>query len=128
MIQTWQPGMFERPCYGCTMCCKLPAAPEIQKPSGVWCQHCDKGKGCRIYDTRPAGCRDFMCLWKVQPTFPEAERPDKAKVIWQLTQDGATAVATTEYPKALQTAAQRYLISQFMQQGIAVRVNLVRAT
>lgn len=117
--------MFERPCGGCTMCCKLPAAPPSTqlpegKPAGVWCQHCDKGKGCRIYADRPQGCRDFMCLWKVMPDFPEELRPDKCKVMWQLTEDGTRAVATTEYPDKAQ--AQLGLIRSFLRAGIAVEI------
>jgi len=122
-IHTWQHGMFERSCGTCTMCCKLPAAPEpLNKPAGVWCQHCDKAQGCRIYDERPQGCRDFMCLWKVMPDFPEDLRPDKCKVIWQLSQDGRRAFAVTEYPDALQTRKQRWLVEQFAREGIAVQL------
>jgi uncharacterized protein len=119
-IETWQPGMFERPCGDCTMCCKLPAAPDLNKPPGVWCQHCDKGKACRIYDDRPQGCRDFYCLWKVMPDFPEELRPDRCKVIWQMTEDGSAAVATTEYPKALNATPQERLVRQFLRLGISV--------
>lgn len=28
-----------------------------------WCQHCDIGKGCKIYEQRPVECRDFTCGW-----------------------------------------------------------------
>lgn len=121
----WQPGMPERPCGGCTMCCKLPAAPApLNKPAGVWCQHCDKGRGCRIYVERPKGCRDFMCLWKIMPDFPEGLRPDRAKVLWTMTEDGRTAIATTEYPEKLGTAAQQHLATQFRQAGVAVRAQI----
>jgi uncharacterized protein len=124
-VRTWQPGMFERPCGDCTMCCKLPAAPApLNKPAGVWCQHCDKGKGCRIYADRPQGCRDYMCLWKVMPDFPEELRPDRCKVIWQMTEDGTTAVATTEYPQALAAKAQERLMRQFVAAGISVQVRV----
>ena len=124
-VHTWQPGMFERPCGGCTMCCKLPAAPApLNKPAGQWCQHCDKGEGCRIYDGRPQGCRDFMCLWKIMPDFPEELRPDRCKVIWTMTEDGR-AVATSEYPDILERPAQRRLAGQFARHGIRVSVSHV---
>ena len=112
--------MFERPCGGCTMCCKLPAAPELDKLAGNWCRHCDKGQGCLIYAERPSGCRAFMCLWKVMPDFPEELRPDRCKVIWTMTQDGKTAVATTQYPEALKAKAQERLARQFSRAGISV--------
>ena len=54
-----------------------------------------------------------MCLWKVMPNFPEDLRPDRCKVIWTMTPDGQTAVATTEYPKALKAEAQERLVRQF---------------
>jgi Fe-S-cluster containining protein len=121
-VETWQPGMFERPCAGCTMCCKTPGIPEIGKPANVWCRHCDKGRGCRIYDARPQACRDFHCLWKVMPDFPEELRPDRCKVIWTMTEDGTTAVATTEYLQALAAKAQERLIRQFEAAGITAQV------
>ena len=82
-------GCPSGPAGGCTTCCKLPAAPApLNKPAGVWCQHCDKGKGCRNYAERPADCRSFMCLWKVMPDFPDELRPDRCKVMWTMTEDG----------------------------------------
>ena len=120
-VETWQPGMFERPCGGCTMCCKGPGIPEIDKPPNVWCQNCAIGRGCKIYDTRrPQACRDFYCLWKVMPDFPEELRPDQCKVLWTMSEDGRRAIATTEYPKALQTKEQQMLIQQFVRSGISV--------
>jgi len=120
-IETWQPGMFERPCGGCTMCCKLPAAPPpLDKPAGEWCKHCDKGRGCRIYDQRPQGCVDFMCLWKVMPDIPKELRPDRCKVIWRMSEDGRTVLAMTEYPGALNAKAQEMLIRRFLRLGISV--------
>jgi hypothetical protein len=125
-VQEWKPGMFERPCGGCTVCCKVASVPEIGKPANAWCANCDKGKGCRIYERRPQACRDFYCLWKVMPDFPEELRPDKCKVLWQLTEDGEVAVATTEYPQALQTRRQETLLRNFHCLGIAVVVRSSR--
>jgi hypothetical protein len=121
-VQTWQPGMFERPCGGCTMCCKVAAVPEIDKPASTWCRNCDKSKGCKIYQQRPQACRDFYCLWKVMLDFPEELRPDRCKVIWQMTEDGRTAVATTDYPEPMQTTEQQRLLRQFRLAGVEVRL------
>jgi Fe-S-cluster containining protein len=93
-----------------------------RKPVGKWCQNCAIGQSCRIYEQRPKPCRDFYCLWKVMPDFPEALRPDRCKVIWTMTEDGSTAVATTEYPKALHAKAQEELFRQFSRAGISVVV------
>ena len=54
------------------------------------------------------------------PDFPEELRPDQCKVLWTMSEDGRRAIATTEYPKALQTRAQELLIQQFRRVGIAV--------
>jgi len=57
--------------------------PELQKPPGVPCQHiCERG--CEIYDTRPASCRDWSCLW-LTGDLPEPLKPDTCGVIWDNT-------------------------------------------
>lgn len=56
------------------------AVDDLDKPRDTWCTHCDKGKGCKIYDTRPQGCRDFNCLW-LQGVGEEELRPDKSWVV-----------------------------------------------
>lgn len=42
--------------------------------------HCD-ARGCAIYETRPAPCRDFECGWRVLPIVPAALRPDTSGVL-----------------------------------------------
>jgi hypothetical protein len=73
--------MTERSCGGCTACCKALPIAELDKPSGRWCTHCDKKRGCRIYDERPAGCRDFKCQWLLGSVFTDEERPDKVRIV-----------------------------------------------
>ena len=46
-------------CGSCTLCCKVVGIAELKKPADVWCGHCNKAKGCRIYDTRPQVCRKY---------------------------------------------------------------------
>ena len=77
-----------RECGSCSLCCKLPGVytlpdqqPTISKPINTWCEHCDKGNGCRIYETRPSPCINFDCLWLVHPEMGEALRPDRSHVI-----------------------------------------------
>jgi hypothetical protein len=69
-------------CGTCTLCCKLVSVDETKKPVGQWCPHCSLGKGCQIYDTRPAECRTWDCLW-LQGAFGNEPdlRPDKCKVV-----------------------------------------------
>ena len=70
-----------RACGGCTLCCKVYALPELEKPPGVWCRHCAPGKGCKIHDALPEQCRRFNCLWMTDGTMPDEWRPDKAKFV-----------------------------------------------
>ena len=65
-----------RNCGNCNMCCKLPEInfKELKKKSFEWCKHCEIGVGCKIYDTRPKGCRKFYCFW--QEGFSEL-KPNK---------------------------------------------------
>ncbi len=47
--------------------------------------------GCRIYDNRPQGCRDFDCLWlRGEISGDESRRPDRLGVIFDSFRDGAT--------------------------------------
>ena len=64
------------------MCCKLMGVqfPEALKVQGKWCEHCDKGRGCLIYEQRPQPCRDFECGW-LQGIGVDAMRPDRSHVI-----------------------------------------------
>ena len=48
-----------RACGPCTLCCKVYALPELEKPPGVWCKHCAPGKGCKVHDALPDQCRLF---------------------------------------------------------------------
>ena len=54
-----------RNCNDCNMCCKLPEINyfEKKKKSHKWCENCEIGVGCKIYEKRPKGCRDFTCAY-----------------------------------------------------------------
>jgi hypothetical protein len=73
-----------RQCGSCTLCCKVLAVAELEKPGGVWCPHCRPGKGCGIYETRPQECRTFRCLWLADPQFPEELKPERSKLVFAL--------------------------------------------
>jgi len=47
----------------------------LKKDPGSWCAHCDIGKGCKIYDARPDGCRIFQCGYLTLPELDERFRP-----------------------------------------------------
>lgn len=63
-----------RTCDGCTLCCKTERVEYLQKPKGVLCKHCD-GSGCSIHAQRPAACRNFHCLWLLDPAMPDDMKP-----------------------------------------------------
>ncbi len=69
--------MDARSCGECTLCCKLMGVPELKKPSAKWCDDCDQGKGCLVYETRPPSCRNFQCFWLMDDGFPDEFRPDR---------------------------------------------------
>ena len=58
-----------RTCGTCMMCCKVPYIAEFDKPPGVWCRHAVAGKGCNIYEDRPATCRAFFCTWMLDESL-----------------------------------------------------------
>ncbi|OGI92483.1 hypothetical protein A2933_01065 [Candidatus Nomurabacteria bacterium RIFCSPLOWO2_01_FULL_46_18] len=69
-----------RECGSCTACCKTHQILELEKPAGVWCEHCNIGHGCNIYGDHPQGCKDFACEW-LNGLLAEADRPDKTKIV-----------------------------------------------
>jgi uncharacterized protein len=70
-----------RSCGDCNLCCKIPGVSALQKKNLTWCAHCDIGKGCRIYDTRPEECRLFRCLWLDDETLPPEFAPTRARFV-----------------------------------------------
>jgi hypothetical protein len=84
-IATAVPG---RTCGSCAMCCKLHHIPELEKPVGVWCRHVVRGRGCGIYDDRPASCRSFFCLWMLDPALGPEWKPERAKFVLHMQGNG----------------------------------------
>ena len=90
-----------RTCGECTYCCKVVEVTELNKPSGVWCENCDIGRGCKIYADRPDGCQGFVCFWLQKGNFPtelgaygmpDEMRPDKVKAVFGGNQGDTRAV------------------------------------
>ncbi len=71
----------KRTCGSCTACCKTHMVQELGKPVGTWCTHCDRGKGCTIYETRPTGCKDFACLWLLGVDGEDHLPPHKSGIV-----------------------------------------------
>lgn len=78
-----------RECGSCSLCCKLIAVVELNKPEGVWCSHCEPGKArCLIYDSRPPSCQGFHCGWLQSTEFGPEWRPTTSKMVFATEGDG----------------------------------------
>ena len=77
-----------RECGQCTLCCKVLPIKELGKPHDQWCQHCDVGRGCRIYDQRPSVCRGFYCDYRTQALVGEHWFPARSKMVLFSEPDG----------------------------------------
>ena len=100
-----------RECGGCTACCVIPAidSPELQKPPGVPCVHCELTQGCRIYAERPAPCRTFECGWRVLPFIPDDLRPDLSGILTIPDDDAPSGYADTSAIKFIVTGDETAL-------------------
>jgi hypothetical protein len=85
------PGAETRTCGDCTLCCRVVPVLELAKPPDVWCQHCDPKAGCRIYDQRPNSCRKWWCVWLLDEQLPEAMKPNRSHVIFDMMSDRVIA-------------------------------------
>lgn len=70
-----------RSCDSCTLCCKVIGVPALAKPRGQDCSHCDIGRGCRIYASRPGACADFYCSYLLSPALGEEWKPLTSKLV-----------------------------------------------
>jgi len=104
-----QPGsrvVAGRECGTCTLCCKVAAVEEVDKPNGVWCSHCVPGKRCTVYDRRPPSCRSFYCQWMVEKGLGPEWKPERAKFALVRTEGGRrlTALVDPGFPSAWRRA------------------------
>ena len=77
-----------RSCGTCTLCCKLIAVIELDKPPGEWCPHCIKKGGCAIHATRPTGCRTFFCHWMTEQGLGAEWKPERSKLVLVMGEGG----------------------------------------
>ena len=75
--------VITRSCGGCTACCKTHIGDDMKIQGGEYCDHCQIGKGCSIYEARPFACQVYRCLW-VCGKGEESDRPDLLKVVMDL--------------------------------------------
>ena len=70
-----------RSCKGCTLCCKVLAISELEKPRATWCKHCDVKAGCKIHGTHPSECKGFYCGYLTNATLDERWAPVRSKIV-----------------------------------------------
>ena len=76
-----KPAPTSNDCGECTVCCHSLLVKELNKPAGIYCEHCVEGKGCAIYETRFQICRTFLCGWRQVPQLGEPWRPDRSGIL-----------------------------------------------
>jgi hypothetical protein len=124
-------------CGTCTACCRIFEIPELSKPAGKWCDHCAIGRGCQIYDNRPARCADFECLWLLSQKRADPDerlgpelRPDKCKVVFSPTTNDhvMSGITMPGAPLAWRDDAPRKVINRLVRGGMGVVVGPPRTT
>lgn len=78
-----------RLCGECVACCRAVAVTALQKRAGTTCTHCSNG--CTVYDTRPAECAEYVCLW-LEGFGEDENRPDKLGAIIDVHRTGCGSV------------------------------------
>lgn len=67
---------------------------------GDWCPHCEVGKGCKVYDSRPKDCENYACMWlqlrEAGKPISDDLRPDRCKVIVDAAADGLDHYVRTD--------------------------------
>src|SRR5262245_3077298 len=80
-----------RECGGCTLCCKLVPASDIDKPANTRCKH-QRHAGCAIYARRPMSCRFWSCRWLTGDDTAALRRPDRSRYVIDMMPDYVTLV------------------------------------
>lgn len=114
-----------RECGSCCNCCKIVAVKELNKLQDQWCEHCEIGKGCRIFgqEHRPSSCLEWDCIWK-QGLMPEELRPDYTHVVLGGTTDDMRLMLWVDkhYPEAYKKPPMKKWLDGLVQSGFDVVV------
>ena len=112
------PLVAGRSCAGCTLCCKLLRIPELQKPQGKWCTHCEPRRGCTAYETRPQSCREFFCGYLTSQSLSDAWAPTRSRIVLMGVEGGIAAVVDRDRPDAWKAAPYYEQIKTWARQGM----------
>ena len=101
----------DRVCGTCTVCCRELTIddPGLRKPAAVMCAHCVAGRGCAVYASRPATCRDWHCGWRLLPWLADGLRPDRSGLLVLIDtagEPGRAALVFNVVPAAAGAAAE----------------------
>jgi hypothetical protein len=107
-----------RSCGTCTLCCKVTGVTELEKPPGVWCPHCDRAKGCTIYESRPTDCRTFFCHWMLEPGLGPDWKPERAKFALLTSASGMTAFVDPGYASSWRQAPYYQTFKRWAAEGL----------
>lgn len=121
----------QRPCGPCKVCCRVIGIRELEKPPGVQCKHVNPNMahpkiGCTIYENRPGGCRDFLCLWAEggpQNLITDDDRPDQLGImLWSFrSQTGKPVVGIAEAkPDALGRPRVQRIVDEISHAGFEI--------
>ena len=83
---------YRRACGDCTECCTTMGVHEIKKPPGKPCWHL-VGRGCGIYETRPASCKSYECLW-LSGITPDGWQPKKYGIVMDISRIDPKSTST----------------------------------
>lgn len=117
--------MTARACGDCTLCCKVMAIEQLAKPAGQWCRHCKPGRGCLGYETRPAECSAFNCLWLVDERFGAHWKPNKSKLVVTTSEDGLEIRCDPGFPEAWRKQPYHREIRNLAASGEALDVSVL---
>jgi hypothetical protein len=115
----------KKACGDCTLCCKVMAIEQLAKPAGSWCPQCKPGRGCRIYDARPAECRTYNCLWLIDDRLEPHWKPNKSKLVLTTSPDGIEIRCDPGFPDAWRKEPFRSAIRQMALSGETHDVTVV---
>ncbi len=109
------------------MCCKIMTVDEIAKPRNKWCPHCDIGKGCKIYETRPPSCRLFYCQFLKEARFPDHWRPSRSRMVLIYNGDAMRlcVYVDTDRPDAWRKEPYYSELKTWARNGVASKTQIV---
>src|ERR1044072_1097023 len=109
-----------RSCGAWSLCCKVVAVEELEKPIGVGGPHCHRQKGCAVYEQRPPSCRMFICQWMLSPELGPEWKPDRAKFAMLKSEGGKhlTVFADPGNPSAWRRSPYYENIKHWAAQGV----------